>query len=249
MREINLAGQIFGHLTATSRTATKVRNSYVYECLCSCGKTVLLPSVKLRQESAFSCGQCIASKPIVDPSRIKRLGKNNHGYVLTACRMCKTEQWRRRDFIKIWHGFCRRCIMVQLPLNLPRDLPGAQARGWKGGFPSCVDCGIALKHYRSTICNPCIGKRKRGLIHTGKPYSRSRGRARWWSDEIRKLDRSCCRNCGTSSGRLEAHHIKPLAEYPELAFDLDNGIPLCVHCHRKADNRRRQFLPVLLKAS
>lgn len=42
-----------------------------------------------------------------------------------------------------------------------------------------------------------------------------------------------CQCCGkTDGGHLEAHHIFPLAKYPELATDEGNLISLCQKCHR-----------------
>lgn len=32
--------------------------------------------------------------------------------------------------------------------------------------------------------------------------------------------------------RLESHHIRPKSIFPELAYDLSNGIALCSVCHR-----------------
>ncbi|MFA8336337.1 HNH endonuclease [Burkholderia cenocepacia] len=41
-----------------------------------------------------------------------------------------------------------------------------------------------------------------------------------------------CTHCGDDKGgNLEAHHRKEWAEYPELRFDVSNGITLCRACH------------------
>lgn len=59
----------------------------------------------------------------------------------------------------------------------------------------------------------------------------------WWSRSIKNRDNWKCRisneNC---SGKLEAHHILPWSEFPELRYQLNNGITLC-HAHhpRKRD--------------
>lgn len=49
--------------------------------------------------------------------------------------------------------------------------------------------------------------------------------------EIFNRDDYTCVSCGESSVYLNAHHIKPAAEFPELQHNIDNGITLCVDCH------------------
>lgn len=54
---------------------------------------------------------------------------------------------------------------------------------------------------------------------------------RKWRAAVLERDGMKCVKCG-STDHLEAHHIKPFAEYPDLRLDLDNGITLCRACHR-----------------
>jgi hypothetical protein len=51
-----------------------------------------------------------------------------------------------------------------------------------------------------------------------------------WSAAIKARDCRCL-TCGAMTA-LVAHHVKPKSQYPELKYDLDNGVTLCVDCHR-----------------
>ena len=58
-----------------------------------------------------------------------------------------------------------------------------------------------------------------------------------WSRKIRIRDsrggRGRCVICGGHFPiwRLQAHHIRPKALYPELATSMANGVSLCAGCH------------------
>ena len=56
-----------------------------------------------------------------------------------------------------------------------------------------------------------------------------------WSKQVKARDRMRCTSCG-STDRLHSHHIKPKSTFPELKYDLDNGISLCALCHSDVHN-------------
>lgn len=71
-----------------------------------------------------------------------------------------------------------------------------------------------------------------------------------WRDAVFARDNYTCQHCGDDrGGNLQAHHVKPYANFPELRFVVENGITLCQECHErlhlksiptKTDLRRRR---------
>lgn len=56
-----------------------------------------------------------------------------------------------------------------------------------------------------------------------------------WRMEVFKRDEFKCKHCG-DMGYITAHHIKSFAHYPDLRFEVTNGLTLCEPCHSKTDN-------------
>lgn len=121
---------------------------------------------------------------------------------------------------------------------------------WKGGSreKSCQHCGGVFR------CEPpmpyTIFKAQKfcskkcadegGLRHSGKdhPNYKANGRRRQprgkmgaWSRKVLSRDEATCQECGAKDVELHAHHIKPFETYPELRWDVDNGLTLCFRCH------------------
>lgn len=59
-----------------------------------------------------------------------------------------------------------------------------------------------------------------------------------WRKAVWERDNYTCQECGARSGKgkvvwLNADHIKPWSQFPELRHDISNGRTLCLDCHRK----------------
>ena len=69
------------------------------------------------------------------------------------------------------------------------------------------------------------------LYHTERQILMSQSKYKIWRELVFIRDDWTCQECGQRGLRLEAHHIKSWIDYPELWFDVDNGITYCKPCH------------------
>lgn len=123
----------------------------------------------------------------------------------------------------------------------------------------CESCKVMPNN--SGINNPMYGKRgklspayKTGSCNIRK-LIRGTYEYRQWRSDIYHRDDFTCQNCNIRGGRLEAHHIKSfskivednniktLAEalYCDELFDINNGVTLCLECHKKTDSYLKSF--------
>lgn len=55
-----------------------------------------------------------------------------------------------------------------------------------------------------------------------------------WRFDVFARDQFTCKKCGDKrGGNLNAHHIKHFADFPDLRFDINNGVTLCTTCHKE----------------
>lgn len=85
---------------------------------------------------------------------------------------------------------------------------GVLAHAWKGGK--------SLKRERARMGND--------LAH--------------WRKAVYKRDGYACQKCGKRGRGLQAHHIKPFIDFPDLRLDVSNGITLCLDCHEHEHGHR-----------
>ena len=69
-----------------------------------------------------------------------------------------------------------------------------------------------------------------------------------WVKRIKNRDNWVCRiadiNCG---GRLEAHHILDWINYPELRYEINNGITLCHAHHPRGRAKEKELSPYFVE--
>lgn len=72
---------------------------------------------------------------------------------------------------------------------------------------------------------------------------RLRGTVEWrnWRNTVFRRDNHSCQECGRSGVALEPHHIIPLRTSTLDAFKVENGITLCVPCHKKTIRKEEDF--------
>lgn len=67
-----------------------------------------------------------------------------------------------------------------------------------------------------------------------------------WMFSIKKRDNWKCKiNNSDCRGRLEAHHILNWVDYPELRYDINNGISLCHAHHPRGRANEKRLSPYL----
>ena len=72
---------------------------------------------------------------------------------------------------------------------------------------------------------------------TEENYRLRRGsRFKTWRKAVFSRDNWTCQSCKIRGGVLHPHHIKPFATFPDLRFEVYNGITLCIECHKQTDN-------------
>lgn len=121
----------------------------------------------------------------------------------------------------------------------------------------CTDCAFkeGLWTEQEYIQNACFWNSfiKRAAVHNGEiwltdkklfPWEKPKKRQRHdpsyisWRTKVFERDKYTCAICGQVGGELNAHHIRPFAEYPDLRLDLDNGVTLCKACHKRVHKEK-----------
>jgi len=81
----------------------------------------------------------------------------------------------------------------------------------------------------------------KGGVQSGRQKIYNTPEYRDWRLSVYERDLFTCQECGERGGSLNAHHIKTFADYPELRFEVSNGITLCEDCHKKIKGKEKLY--------
>ena len=100
---------------------------------------------------------------------------------------------------------------------------------YRGSMPLCRSCQLSVRprganHYK---WNPNLSD----LDHLKSSYGRG-SKFSIWSRKILRRDDYTCAVSRVRGGRLSAHHLYNWADYPDLRFELSNGITLSEEVHK-----------------
>ena len=94
-----------------------------------------------------------------------------------------------------------------------------------GNDPKCDGVVAAAFH----LMKPQID---RGVHMLEGQNGRRSGEYADWRKKVFERDDYTCQMCGKRGGKLNAHHIKEYAKYPNLRYEVSNGVTLCEKCHK-----------------
>jgi len=123
---------------------------------------------------------------------------------------------------------------------------------------TCNDCKKDLKNRYADRCKQCCGLSRRGENHPN--YIKDRTQLKkserkdkdsaymYWRIEVYKRDKYKCKILNSDcKGRLEAHHILNWVDYPELRYDINNGITLCHSHHPRKWEEEKRLSPYFME--
>lgn len=121
---------------------------------------------------------------------------------------------------------------------------GIRKKGWKLSEESKINIGNAARGRPSHMLG-----RTGELHHNWKGgisrnvHSLSEPKYKKWRMNVFTRDKFRCKICKTKIG-LQAHHILRWADFPELRYDINNGITLCLAHHPRRVAEEKRLIPV-----
>ena len=195
-------------------------------------------------------------------------GKNNPRFLDNKirekkCKHCKRlmSWWTEFRHLPISIFTKKICCSYQCSNTLNKLIENRKDKDKKNRIKKCEGCGKKMDwsaDYRKKAISVFIKMKFctkacadiHGFRYTGKDHTNfkedarrknRRGGANRWTNNVYNRDSYTCQKCKASGTKviLHAHHIKSMAHYPKLKWNLDNGITLCIDCHHKVHEYKK----------
>jgi hypothetical protein len=106
--------------------------------------------------------------------------------------------------------------------------------------------GLGISRARKGVARPELRGEKNhnwkgGTYRKERQTAMGRIEYKVWRQTVFKRDYFRCVLCGASGVKLEANHIRLWRDYPELRYDVDNGVTLCGPCHKSIRGIEGEF--------
>lgn len=219
----DLSNKKFGLLTALELNGRNPKGYLLWKCRCDCGGFINVTADHLKSGNTRSCG-CLIKR-----STEKRV---------------KLQSLQRKKEYSSFIGKKYNKLLI-LDLGIPNKFKVPQ-------FKCVCDCGTMKNVSCSNVIN---GKTKScGCLrleivsqplgekhHNWNPNKtreekelerKNHTKHVHWAKAIKKIHNYVCFICKKNSRRLESHHLNCWSDFPEQRYDLNNGVCLCVDCHK-----------------
>ena len=169
------------------------------------------------------------------------------------------KEWGIRKYCSHACGYANKTVMKQLNhcfkcgidfiANAKRKYCSLTCKNQipRGGMikSKCMQCTKEFTHKRSVprfYCSSrCVSDFKKGKNHWNwkggiSPVEKSLRQSEVynnWRKSVYARDYWTCQHCLIKQKNPVAHHIKTWKEYPELRYEITNGMTLCRPCHKK----------------
>lgn len=160
----------------------------------------------------------------------------------------KTRQANQKQTISLKKYYCECGNQVNRKNKKCKQCRDEASNHLKKICPNCNNLFKARSHVITFCSKRCFSEYKsihnngesnpnwKGGVKSKNQVGRNSKKHKEWIDYIFTRDRYTCQHCLQVGGQLQAHHIKKWSEYPMLRFKHDNGITLCIKCHKKEHN-------------
>lgn len=119
--------------------------------------------------------------------------------------------------------FCPECAFVR------KFITESQYLGCNGMSYSIFHAGVNL----SGEIEVWTGRNKVAPWLRGNKEQRHSPNNVCWRASVFERDDYTCQDCMARGGMLNAHHLKSFKKFPAFRYAIDNGVTLCMACHKK----------------